>query len=469
MKFGVKKDFLLKIKNNMADNKNNKKDNSGPLVSSDVPKKIQYGTNYIKPKRPKSKKSFLLLTDKQARLIRSRKKKEIVSTEHFKKYIGKELLICGKKVYGSITLNEPIKLDRYLLNNHYKRHLINEKAILKRWPNDETFYAYSFKINKMFKKTIDKDFSGELGTIYEIENKIEKSDDNIIEGPVLINSNTYLDKYYRELKELKSMQFSGSFKEVAKLFLELYELYLNKSNSKIYDKNGIVLKPAPDITENYIRIRIRDPRTIVEGSFRTITISEQRGIKAVIGKLKSNPDGGTKIQSVLFEKNKWTTQEAVAWVNEHKEDLKNLDSNDLKEKKQSPKKVEVQEQLNKVEIWICPYCNKEIGEKELYCNDNDEWFHRPCLEKGPIVLPEDNRKFDWANSTGKSSSIEEQSETYINVGHVDKDKDKGKQKERWLWCDTCHQSFDYYKQLLNDESTIVCPNCGALIVFEGDE
>nr|BDD45337.1 hypothetical protein 13 [Elusimicrobiota bacterium] len=75
--------------------------------------------------------------------------------------------------------------------------------------------------------------------------------------------------------------------------------------------------PAPDITEKYIRIRIKDPDLFIKDSFRTIDISESDGIKAIIGKLKTNPNGRTVIQSYLFDKERWDTEEAQRWVEEH--------------------------------------------------------------------------------------------------------------------------------------------------------
>ena len=36
---------------------------------------------------------------------------------------------------------------------------------------------------------------------------------------------------------------------------------------------------------------------------------------------------------------------------------------------------------------VCPYCNKKIGEKEIYYKDG-EWFHRPCIDEGSIEYPE---------------------------------------------------------------------------------
>jgi len=75
--------------------------------------------------------------------------------------------------------------------------------------------------------------------------------------------------------------------------------------------------PAPDVTENYVRIRVRNPDLFVDDSFATITLDSKKGIKAVIGKLKTDPNGSTKIQSYLFDKDKWTVEEAQQWVNDH--------------------------------------------------------------------------------------------------------------------------------------------------------
>jgi len=86
-------------------------------------------------------------------------------------------------------------------------------------------------------------------------------------------------------------------------------------------KVEVITKPEPDVTENYIRLRQRDPDDFVKASFRTITISADKGIKAVIGKLKSDPNGSTVIQSYLFDKDKWTVAEAEKWIEEHKKDI----------------------------------------------------------------------------------------------------------------------------------------------------
>lgn len=74
-----------------------------------------------------------------------------------------------------------------------------------------------------------------------------------------------------------------------------------------------------ETTENYIRSGHKSKSLFVDGSQRTITISESKGIKAIVGKLKSDPNGSTVIQSYLFSKSKgWTLSKAKSWFNSHK-------------------------------------------------------------------------------------------------------------------------------------------------------
>ena len=83
----------------------------------------------------------------------------------------------------------------------------------------------------------------------------------------------------------------------------------------------------PEVTENYVRIRVRDPDLFVDGSFRTIVLSADQGVHAIIGKLKSDPNGSTVIQNYMFELSKdWTMEKAQAWVEEHKQDALEVDA-----------------------------------------------------------------------------------------------------------------------------------------------
>ncbi len=45
--------------------------------------------------------------------------------------------------------------------------------------------------------------------------------------------------------------------------------------------------------------------------------------------------------------------------------------------------VITQTKIIETKIDICPYCNTEIREKSVLYN-GQHWFHRPCMDKGPI-------------------------------------------------------------------------------------
>jgi len=72
-----------------------------------------------------------------------------------------------------------------------------------------------------------------------------------------------------------------------------------------------------DETDEYIRSGHRDPSDFQPNTFRTITLDEERGIKAIVAK----PKGSDKmeIQSYLFSKSKgWTLEKAKEWFEAHK-------------------------------------------------------------------------------------------------------------------------------------------------------
>jgi HK97 family phage prohead protease len=77
----------------------------------------------------------------------------------------------------------------------------------------------------------------------------------------------------------------------------------------------------PETTEKFHWIPVRSADLFVQESFRQITISEERGIHARIGKLKSDPDGSTVIQSYYFDKDKWSMEQAKEWVSDHKKSI----------------------------------------------------------------------------------------------------------------------------------------------------
>jgi hypothetical protein len=71
----------------------------------------------------------------------------------------------------------------------------------------------------------------------------------------------------------------------------------------------------PEETEGFIHVPVDHAADFVQGSFRTITIDADKGIMAVVGKLKTDPEGSMHIQSFLFDKSKeWTMMKAQAWI-----------------------------------------------------------------------------------------------------------------------------------------------------------
>jgi hypothetical protein len=73
-----------------------------------------------------------------------------------------------------------------------------------------------------------------------------------------------------------------------------------------------------DVTDDFVWITVRDAGSFVPSSFRQITISEEQGINARIGKLQSDPQGSTVVQAYYFKKSQWSVSESEVWVKNHK-------------------------------------------------------------------------------------------------------------------------------------------------------
>ena len=131
---------------------------------------------------------------------------------------------------------------------------------------------------------------------------------------------------------------------------------------------GTIFKPAPDVTINFIRWRIRNPNLFVKDSFRTIHISKKQKIQAIIGKLKSDPDGPTHIQSVLFAKKKWTVAKARAWIKSHRHQLKSLKADDLGQL-ETPGGDPMPRPVSSLKTYRCTKCEFEFqsNKKETKC------------------------------------------------------------------------------------------------------
>ena len=151
----------------------------------------------------------------------------------------------------------------------------------------------------------------------------------------IVNARFFLDteagrEHYVVVKSLADMQEwsytfqileaePGVFEGAAVRFLKRLEVIgvAPVTRGAGIDTHTVAIKGAKpvDVTEDTIRIRVRDPEDFQPDSFRTITISADDYIKAVIGKLKGETK--TTVQSYLFDKEHWTVEEAQAWVKEH--------------------------------------------------------------------------------------------------------------------------------------------------------
>ena len=78
---------------------------------------------------------------------------------------------------------------------------------------------------------------------------------------------------------------------------------------------------ALEVTENYIHIPIENKSKFAKKTFRTVTLSEDKGIKAIMGKYRqaAKPKDRMHIQKYLFSLDKgWTKATAKAWVKKNK-------------------------------------------------------------------------------------------------------------------------------------------------------
>ena len=75
-----------------------------------------------------------------------------------------------------------------------------------------------------------------------------------------------------------------------------------------------------------IRARIKEPSLFIDSTFRTKYLSESQGIYSIMGKLKSDPNGGMVIQAYRFKKDKgWTLAKVKAWIKSHKLQVKAIE------------------------------------------------------------------------------------------------------------------------------------------------
>lgn len=193
-----------------------------------------------------------------------------------------------------------------------------------------------------------------------------------------------------------------SNKNIADISLEiLKEIELEKIEiSKELDLENIEIKDEtvtkPETTANYHRIPVIPKEQFVQTSFRTIDITT--GIKAIIGKLKSDPSGSTKVHTYLFDVNKFSMSEAEAWVEAHKKDVleENIEEKELEEAEEKAKKPCKKEMCDGEECQEFDSCTesmkkvKEASEDEdpMPCEDGGECPGTNCPQHKACAKPE---------------------------------------------------------------------------------
>ncbi len=199
--------------------------------------------------------------------------------------------------------------------------------------------------------------------------------------------------------------------------------------------------PAPETTDKYVRVRVKDPSLFVDGSFRTIDISKAEGVKAIIGKLKSDPEGSTTVQAYLFDNTKWDEKKATQWVKDHEK--KSLPELTMLYKEM---RLDIDESLRRIKYYKAKILN--INEKNYTADvifstegmDRDReilpitsWEKRiKTFDEHPVLVSSHNyknlqnqigeiknRQFDYASKQFKG-----QVEYYANAGNKEAD---------WAW------------------------------------
>ncbi len=159
-----------------------------------------------------------------------------------------------------------------------------------------------------------------------------------VDGEFFLDTQAGLDTY-RTVKNLGNLQewsygyepkkFKlGEFKGQRVRFLEAVDVFevspvlVGAGNDTYTDSlKDMGFKPGAEIIGDYIHVRVENPDKFIDDSFRTITIDEKKGIKAIIGKYKDDPQGSTHVQKYIFDKDKWSPNEAEQWVADHKKSI----------------------------------------------------------------------------------------------------------------------------------------------------
>jgi hypothetical protein len=114
-------------------------------------------------------------------------------------------------------------------------------------------------------------------------------------------------------------------------------------------------------SESYYRYRVENSKKFQKDSFKTISLGKDKGIKAIVGKLKG--DTSMTVQTLLFDKEKYTESEAKKWVEKHydketgalTENIEDAPYHKLDELPDAVKKLSVDKQRQWMAVWNSTY------------------------------------------------------------------------------------------------------------------
>lgn len=113
-------------------------------------------------------------------------------------------------------------------------------------------------------------------------------------------------------------------------------------------------------TDAYFRNRIENPKIFQKNSFKTIIFSKEKGIKAIVGKKKN--ETSLTIQSILFDKEKWTKPEAEKWLKDHEyaeygalKEIEDAPYHKLSELPDAVRKLSEKKQRQWMAVWNSTY------------------------------------------------------------------------------------------------------------------
>ena len=142
------------------------------------------------------------------------------------------------------------------------------------------------------------------------------------------------------------------------------DVYFIETNEKEEEESEVVTKP--ETTDDYHRIPVSEGHDGHE--IKTITVSAKKGIKALYCVTCK------KIKTYLFDVDKWTMEEAQAWVNSHKSLLERYE--------RSLAKREFKDEEDEVIVEIEEEAEVETGAEEP--KSFSDIFNKKALEYDPI-------------------------------------------------------------------------------------